>query len=161
MTSIIASKIFSTSGPASVKINRWKDEGFDVVFTNGCFDMLHRGHIEILEKASSLGDYLIVGLNSDASVKRLKGPSRPVMGEQDRAYLLAALSMVDMVIIFEEDTPQQLIEAIVPDVLVKGGDYTLEQIVGADTVKDHGGKVEIIKLLDGFSTSKIIEKISK
>lgn len=161
MTSSISDKIFSDYKKASRQVNRWKDLGFEVVFTNGCFDMLHRGHIEVMEKAAQLGDYLIVGLNGDDSVKRLKGPSRPVMGEQDRAYLLAALSFVDMVVIFGEDTPQQLIEAIIPDVLVKGGDYALEDIVGADTVMKHGGRVEIVKLLEGFSTSSIIKKIAK
>ena len=133
--------------------------GKKVVFTNGCFDILHLGHIDYLEKARSLGDALIVGLNSDDSVRRLKGSERPVNSEHARARLLAALSFVDAVCLFKEDTPGELIETILPDILVKGGDYTIETIVGAETVIQNGGKVETITLVDGFSTTGIIEKL--
>lgn len=128
-----------------------------VVFTNGCFDILHLGHVEYLAKARSLGDILIIGLNSDDSVKRLKGEKRPVNPEYARAMLLSALEFVDYVVVFEEDTPELLIKTICPDILVKGGDYSIETIVGADFVLANGGTVEIIPFVDGFSTSRIID----
>lgn len=131
-------------------------ESGKIVFTNGCFDILHLGHVEYLATARSLGDLLIVGLNSDRSVKRLKGEDRPVNPEYARASILAALEFVDYVVLFDEDTPYDLIEAIKPDVLVKGGDYNIDNIVGADLVLANGGKVEIVPLVEGFSTSKII-----
>jgi D-beta-D-heptose 7-phosphate kinase/D-beta-D-heptose 1-phosphate adenosyltransferase len=134
---------------------RWNFFGKKVVFTNGCFDLLHAGHIESLSQAASFGDILIVGLNSDASVKRLKGEQRPIQTEQNRATLLASLYMVDAVVIFEEDTPLELIKSIMPDVLVKGGDYTPETIVGAQEVLANGGKVEIIPLVAGLSTTHL------
>jgi len=133
--------------------------GKKVVFTNGCFDILHLGHIDYLEKAKRLGDVLIVGLNADVSVKRLKGPERPINDEYARARMLAALHFVDAVCLFNEDTPGELIETILPDILVKGGDYTIETIVGAETVMKNGGQVKTIDLVDGFSTTSIIEKL--
>ncbi|MDR1758224.1 MAG: D-glycero-beta-D-manno-heptose 1-phosphate adenylyltransferase [Bacteroidales bacterium] len=129
-----------------------------VVFTNGCFDILHLGHVEYLLKAKSLGDILVVGLNSDVSVKRLKGDNRPIHPEHARAMVLAALLFVDYVIIFEEDTPYNLIRYIAPDVLVKGGDYRAEDVVGADIMKTNGGKVVIIPLTEGFSTTRVLQK---
>lgn len=131
-----------------------------IVFTNGCFDILHRGHVDYLSAARSLGDILIVGVNTDASVKRLnKSPQRPINNENDRAYLLAALQVVDAVILFDEDTPYELIKMVQPDILVKGSDYKPEDIVGADIVKARGGEVVTIELTQGFSTSSIIQKI--
>src|SRR5690606_23152597 len=129
-----------------------------VVFTNGCFDILHRGHVEYLFAARALGDRLVVGLNADASVRRLKGPERPVNGEEDRAMVLAGLAAVDAVTVFEEDTPLALIEALLPDVLVKGGDYRLEEIVGAPQVAAAGGEVVIAPLVPGRSTTSILQR---
>jgi D-beta-D-heptose 7-phosphate kinase/D-beta-D-heptose 1-phosphate adenosyltransferase len=140
------------------KIAQWKILGKKIAFTNGCFDLLHPGHIASLMEAAQHGDYLIVGLNSDASVKRLKGPERPINTQESRALLLAALTMVDGVVLFEEDTPLELIKKIMPDVLVKGGDYTVEQIAGAREVIANGGKVVINPIVEGFSTTNIIEK---
>lgn len=131
-----------------------------IVFTNGCFDILHLGHITYLEEAKARGDFLVVGLNSDDSVARLKGNDRPIKDEHSRASILAALSSVDMVIIFEEDTPFNLIKAVGPTVLVKGGDYKKEDIVGADFVEKSGGIVEIISFLEGHSSSNFINKIN-
>ncbi len=130
-----------------------------VVFTNGCFDVLHLGHVEYLSEASELGDILVVGLNSDASVKRLKGADRPINSEHARATLLAALQFVNFVIIFKEDTPLQLIGKIVPHILVKGGDYAISEIVGADIVTKNGGLVKTIPLTEGFSTTNILNHI--
>lgn len=130
-----------------------------IAFTNGCFDILHRGHLEYLLKAANLADYLIIGLNSDASVSRLKGPERPLNKETDRAFALACLNFTDAIVIFEEDTPLYLIETIKPDVLIKGGDYLLENIVGANETLARGGKVEIIDFSIGYSTTGIIKKI--
>ncbi len=132
-----------------------------VVFTNGCFDILHRGHVSYLAKARQLGDLLVVGLNSDASVRRLKGPERPVNDEQARAHILAALEMVDYVVLFEEDTPYNLILKVKPDILVKGGDYVIDNIVGADFVRERGGQVLTIPFVDGFSTTSIIEQLKR
>lgn len=130
-----------------------------VVFTNGCFDILHFGHVCYLSAAKDLGDLLVVGLNSDASVQRLKGPARPINDGTARATVLAALQVVDFVIFFEEDTPEQLIEAVAPDVLVKGSDYQISDIVGADFVLKRGGEVKTIAFVDGFSTTGISEKL--
>jgi rfaE bifunctional protein nucleotidyltransferase chain/domain len=132
-----------------------------IVFTNGCFDIIHAGHVQYLEQAKALGDNLIVGLNSDASVKRLKGETRPVNGQQNRAIVLAALSSVDYVIVFDEETPYELIKAIQPDVLVKGGDWTEDRIVGADIVQAKGGKVISLPFVEGQSTTRIIETMKK
>jgi rfaE bifunctional protein nucleotidyltransferase chain/domain len=130
-----------------------------VVFTNGCFDILHLGHVEYLEAASQLGDVLVVGLNSDASVRQLKGPARPVLPQEARARILAALEFVEAVIIFDEETPEKLIEALRPDVLVKGGDYTEDQIAGASFVRSYGGEVVILPYIPGYSTTSLIQKI--
>ena len=137
----------------------WRVTGKTIAFTNGVFDILHAGHIASLSGAAAEADLLIVGINSDASVKRLKGPERPVNDEQSRCLLMASLVMVDAVVLFEEDTPIELITNILPDVLVKGGDYTLEQIVGAKEVMANGGRVVINKILEGFSTTGIIAKM--
>ena len=131
-----------------------------IVFTNGCFDVLHFGHVHYLLQAKALGDILVVGLNSDNSVRRLKGPSRPINGEQERAYVLAALACVDYVVVFGEDTPKELIETVRPDVLVKGGDYALDQIVGADFVTRNGGTVTTLPFVEGFSSTRIIEQLN-
>ena len=132
-----------------------------VVFTNGCFDILHRGHVSYLTRARALGDRLIVGVNTDASVRRLKGEGRPVVGQDDRAYVLAALACVDAVTLFDEDTPAQLIEALVPDVLVKGGDYTPEQVVGREIVERSGGRLVLLPFLSGRSTTQILNRIQR
>lgn len=130
-----------------------------IVFTNGCFDVLHFGHVHYLLEAKKLGDILVVGLNSDDSVRRLKGPERPINAEKERAFVLAALCCVDYVVLFEEDTPENLIKAVQPDVLVKGGDYALDQIVGADFVNQNGGTVTTIPFVEGYSSSRIIEQL--
>lgn len=136
-----------------------KESGKILVFTNGCFDIIHRGHITYLTEAKKLGDYIIIGLNSDSSVKIIKGESRPVNNETDRAYVLENLKPVDGVIIFEEDTPYNLIDAIKPDILVKGGDWNADEIAGADIVKKNGGKVVVIKYVDNYSTTSTINKL--
>jgi rfaE bifunctional protein nucleotidyltransferase chain/domain len=141
------------------QVNRWKLLNKTISFTNGCFDILHPGHIASLSDAARESDFLIVGLNSDGSAHRLKGAGRPVMDEKSRALMLASLLMVDAVVIFEEDTPLELIEIIKPDVLVKGGDYTIDQIVGAKEVIAAGGRVVINPIVPGFSTTGIIGKI--
>ena len=140
-------------------VKEWKGHKINVVFSNGCFDILHAGHVEYLEKARQKGDKLIVGLNSDKSVSSLKGPSRPVVDEISRSRILASLEFVDLVVIFDELTPKKLIEAIRPDILVKGKDYEISNIVGADFVLQNGGKVETIELTKGFSTTNVIGKI--
>ncbi|MDP2577571.1 MAG: D-glycero-beta-D-manno-heptose 1-phosphate adenylyltransferase [Candidatus Palauibacterales bacterium] len=132
-----------------------------VVFTNGCFDLIHRGHVELFLAARALGDRLVVGLNSDASVTRLKGPGRPLMPEPDRVACLAALESVDGVVVFEEDTPAALIEELQPDILVKGGDYEVEQVLGRDTVEARGGRVVIVPFLPGRSTTEIMQSAAK
>ncbi|MBS1500023.1 MAG: D-glycero-beta-D-manno-heptose 1-phosphate adenylyltransferase [Bacteroidetes bacterium] len=140
----------------------WRLRGDRIVFTNGVFDILHRGHVEYLEAAAALGNRLIVGLNTDASVRRLgKGPERPLNNEDSRARVLAALRCVDVVVLFDEDTPLELITALRPDVLVKGGDWAPDRIVGADVVKAAGGTVHSIPLTDGFSTTGLVERIRK
>lgn len=141
------------------KVNTWKFQDFKLVFTNGCFDILHLGHVEYLAKAAALGDKLIVGLNTDTSVQKLKGAERPLNPEYARAMVLASLFFVSAVVLFDEDTPYELIRQIQPDVLVKGSDYTPEQIAGADIVLANGGSVQTIGLVEGYSTSGIIEKI--
>ncbi|MBI5323712.1 MAG: D-glycero-beta-D-manno-heptose 1-phosphate adenylyltransferase [Ignavibacteriae bacterium] len=143
----------------SLLIRKLKTEGKKVVFTNGCFDIIHSGHITYLAKAKESGDILIIGLNTDDSVKRLKGKFRPVNNEKDRALVLDSLRFVDYVILFDEDTPYNLINEVKPDVLVKGGDYTIDTVVGSDIVKESGGEVIIIPLVEGKSTSGLIEKI--
>ncbi|QSE99343.1 D-glycero-beta-D-manno-heptose 1-phosphate adenylyltransferase [Fulvivirga lutea] len=137
----------------------WKGSGDEVVFTNGCFDILHLGHVDYLEKARALGDRLVVALNTDNSVKRLKGEERPLNNELSRARLIAALEFVDAVVYFSEDTPQNVIETLIPDILVKGNDYLAENIVGAEFVIKNGGRVETVPLVDGYSTTNLVEKI--
>lgn len=140
-------------------VNGWKIHSDVIVFTNGCFDILHRGHVEYLAQAAQLGHRLVVGLNSDSSVKRLKGDSRPINDWYARAEVLASLQWVDAVVGFDEDTPKNLIETTVPDLLVKGGDYKAEDVVGYDFVKANGGDTVIINFVDGYSTTNIIEKM--
>lgn len=130
-----------------------------VVFTNGCFDLLHRGHVHMLREAKAQGDLLIVAMNSDSSVKAIKGPSRPIMPAIDRVELIAAMEMVDYVVVYDEPDPYDLIAAIKPDVLAKGGDWSPDKIIGADIVEQHGGRVAVIPYLEGFSTTEIIERI--
>lgn len=155
----ISQKIF-TSSQILQTVAQWRVLAKTIAFTNGVFDILHPGHIFSLSQAAKEADYLIVGLNSDASVKKLKGEGRPVNDQGSRALLLASLVMVDAVVIFEEDTPLELIKAIMPDVLVKGGDYTIEQVAGAKEVISNGGRVVITPILDGFSTTAIISRTS-
>lgn len=157
-TSWIQSKIFLPEA-LSRKCNAWRGSGQKIVFTNGCFDLLHTGHLDYLARAASLGNRLIIGLNSDASVKRLKGPERPVNTEADRALALASLLVVDAVCLFEEDTPLGLVQAVKPDVLAKGGDYTPENIIGADFVKNQGGEVVVLPFVSGYSTTSLLQKI--
>ena len=131
-----------------------------VVFTNGCFDLIHLGHVKYLTQAADLGDVLIIGLNSDSSVKKIKGHSRPALDQESRALTLAAFSFVNNIVLFDEETPYKLIKQISPDILVKGGDYKPEEIVGYDVVKDNGGEVKILDFIKGYSTSYIIERIN-
>jgi D-beta-D-heptose 7-phosphate kinase/D-beta-D-heptose 1-phosphate adenosyltransferase len=154
------SKVFNRE-TICFKINQWRLLNKKIAFTNGVFDILHQGHIASLTEAASYGDVLIVGVNSDASVKRLKGETRPVNDENSRILLLSSLLMTDAVILFEEDTPLELIKLIMPDVIVKGGDYTVEQIAGAKEVLANGGEVKIVPIVEGFSTTGIIEKMKK
>ena len=137
----------------------WRAAGERIVFTNGVFDLLHRGHAEYLEEAASLGDRLVVGVNTDASVGRLKGPARPIVSEDERAELVGALACVDAVVLFDDDTPERLIGEVRPDVLAKGGDWKLEEIVGRELVESLGGRVVRVRLREGFSTSALIERI--
>lgn len=141
------------------KLVEWKSACKKIVFTNGCFDLLHVGHIAYLSEAASLGDILIVGLNSDSSVSQLKGPNRPVNNESSRSTMLASIFFIDAVVLFSEDTPLKLIKSINPDVLVKGGDYEVHRIAGAAEVLANGGEVKILSFLPGYSSSAIIEKI--
>jgi rfaE bifunctional protein nucleotidyltransferase chain/domain len=138
----------------------WRNQGQKIVFTNGCFDLLHLGHVDYLEKASELADRMVIGLNTDQSVSRLKGPSRPLQDEYSRARIMAALDFVDAVVLFDEPTPLKLIEAVSPDILTKGDDYTIENIVGADFVLGKGGRVVTVPLVQGYSTTNIVRKIS-
>lgn len=156
----LSEKIFNTIQLEEQNKN-WKTAGKKIVFTNGCFDILHKGHLEILTTSASFGDILVVGINTDNSVKRLKGPLRPINDEGFRSIMLASIQYIDAVILFDEETPLNLITLLKPDVLVKGGDYTVEQIVGADVVLKNGGEVKIVPIVKGFSTTKIIESIQK
>ncbi len=155
----IRAKILDVSS-ARRRVAAWRLPGARVVFTNGCFDLIHPGHLEYLAEARALGHYLVVGLNSDASVRRLKGENRPIMDQEARALLLASLSFVDAVVLFEEDTPLQLIEALRPDVLVKGGDYSIEGIVGVREVQGWGGEIKVLPFKEGYSTSAIVERMA-
>jgi D-beta-D-heptose 7-phosphate kinase/D-beta-D-heptose 1-phosphate adenosyltransferase len=145
---------------ATVQVQAWKALDQKIVFTNGCFDLLHPGHIHLLNEAKRGGDRLIVGLNSDESVRRLKGAGRPILSETDRAAVLGALNCVDLIVIFEEDTPIRLIETLEPDVLVKGSDYRLETVVGREIVEAYGGKVYLVPVVEGYSTTRLAEKVS-
>ncbi len=152
-------KALLTLEEAKAFVRFHQQQGRTVVFTNGCFDILHAGHVQYLNKAKALGDVLVVAINSDASVKRLKGEKRPINTQEDRAYLLKNLKAVDAVLLFEDDTPLSVIETLLPDVLVKGADWAVENIVGKDVVEAHGGSVQTISFLDGRSTTGTIEKI--
>lgn len=155
----IEKKIAYTAKEAENTLSLWRFKDDKIVFTNGCFDILHKGHIEYLAKAASLGTKLVIGLNTDASVKRLKGDSRPINDENARALLLASLVFVDKVILFDTDTPRDLIDFVQPDVLVKGGDYKPEEIVGYDIVKAKGGEIVTLDFVEGYSTTSLIEKM--
>lgn len=155
---VIESKILADDSLVR-QLTIWRFKGKKVVFTNGCFDLLHLGHVDYLSKAADLGDILIIGLNTDNSVQRLKGKNRPITDEKSRSMLLASLRFVDAVVLFDEDTPADLIKTIQPDVLVKGGDYRREDVVGFDTVTAKGGEVVILGLVPGYSTTSIEEKI--
>ncbi len=146
---------------ASQQVKAWQKEGQKVVFTNGCFDLLHLGHVDYLEKARNLGDKLVLGLNTDSSVSRFKGPERPLQDQNSRARVLASMQFIDLVVFFDEDTPQNLISELIPNVLVKGSDYLAENIVGADVVKKNGGEVKTIDFVPGYSTTRIVEKIKR
>lgn len=156
---ILTEKIMSLA-QAQQKVAEWKDRTLKVGFTNGCFDLLHMGHLKIIKESKSLCDRLIVAVNKDASVQRAKGPNRPIQNDITRASVLAALSDVDLVVLFEEDTPKNLIDALIPDVLIKGGDYTVETVVGAEVVQKNGGVVHLVDLVDGHSTTKTVHKIT-
>lgn len=154
----LAEKVVSLTD-LNVLVNTWKENGQKIVFTNGCFDLLHAGHIAYLSEAAALGDKLVVGLNSDYSVQKIKGPERPINNENTRSLILGSMFFIDAVVIFNEDTPLDLINTVIPDVLVKGGDYQIENIVGAKETIAHGGKVEVLTFLPGYSSTAIIEKI--
>jgi rfaE bifunctional protein nucleotidyltransferase chain/domain len=153
-----ASKILSLPQAISI-VAEWKKNGDKTVFSNGCFDIIHAGHVDYLEKAKQKGDYLIIGLNTDQSVSRIKGEDRPIVDEVSRSRVLAALEFVDAVVLFDEDTPYDLIKNLKPDILVKGKDYNISNIVGADLVLENGGKVETIELTEGLSTTIVVNKI--
>ncbi len=155
-----ADKIVSEQQAREI-VSGWKKNGKKVVFTNGCFDIVHLGHVDYLEKARNLGDKMVLGLNTDASVSRNKGPERPIVHEDSRSRVMAALEFVDLVVFFDAETPYELIKTLVPDILVKGNDYLAENIVGADVVIKNGGKVETVPLVQGYSTTNIVNKIKK
>ena len=155
---IVNHKLHSPAA-AAVQVQAWKAANQKVVFTNGCFDLLHPGHIHLINESKKCGNRLIVGLNSDDSVRRLKGMSRPILSENDRAAILGALDSVDLVIIFKEDTPLGLIDFLKPDILVKGGDYKIDQVVGREVVESYGGKVQLVEVLEGYSTTNIAKKV--
>lgn len=157
-TDWISSKIY-TRETLTQKCRQWQYQSRKIVFTNGCFDILHRGHLDYLAKAAQEGNRLIIGLNTDASVRKLKGPNRPVNNEADRAFALASLLMVDAICLFEEETPFDLIKLLKPDVLVKGGDYEFENIVGAKETVACGGRVEVIPFVEGYSTTSFIKRL--
>jgi len=156
----LKNKIFSLDN-LRPQVENWKATGKKVVFTNGCFDIVHQGHIEVLARTADLGTKLIVGLNSDSSIQKLKGKNRPIIQQQSRAILLASFSFVDAVVLFSEDTPINLISTLLPDVLAKGGDYEIETIVGHEIVYKNGGEVILVPFVNGFSSTTIIEKIKK
>jgi len=154
----LSSKVYNLDA-LTTQVEQWKATGNKVVFTNGCFDIIHRGHIEVLARTADLGDKLVIGLNSDQSIQKIKGEDRPIIDEQSRAILLAALSFVDAVVLFSEDTPLKLIGALLPNILAKGGDYKIKTIVGHEIILQNGGKVKLVPFVDGFSSTTIIDKI--
>lgn len=156
----IKSKIYSLSD-LKIQSDKWKENGEKIVFTNGCFDLVHRGHIEVLANTADLGDKLIIGLNSDSSIKELKGENRPIMDEISRSILLASLQFVDAIVFFSEETPYKLIETLIPDVLAKGGDYKVTEIAGNGVVLENGGEVILFPFIDGISSTNIVEKIKQ
>jgi D-beta-D-heptose 7-phosphate kinase/D-beta-D-heptose 1-phosphate adenosyltransferase len=158
MVSAATSKVLSKA-MLQRRLGVARRQGKRIVFTNGCFDLIHPGHIRYLRAAKALGDLLVIGLNSDASVRRLKGPTRPLVSQRDRAEVIAALEMVDYVTVFGADTPYELIKAVQPDILVKGGDWTPDRIIGADIVRARGGEVRSLKFAKGYSTSSLVERI--
>ncbi|HRO45506.1 D-glycero-beta-D-manno-heptose 1-phosphate adenylyltransferase [Agriterribacter sp.] len=157
---LISNKMLTFDGMRH-QVRRWRLLDKSIVFTNGCFDILHEGHLEILSQSAALGDILVVGVNTDNSVKKLKGENRPVNKELFRAKMLAALTIVDAVVLFDEPTPLELIRIIAPDTLVKGGDYAIDQVVGAEDVIKNGGEVKIVPLVKGYSTTALIQKIQE
>jgi len=157
----INSKVYKNIYSALPEIKEWHQQGRKIVFTNGCFDLIHIGHVLYLEEAKSLGDILVVGVNSDASVSQLKGPNRPIKDQYNRSHILAAFASVDMVVIFDDETPIDLIKSIKPSVLVKGGDWKPEQIVGSDFVLGDGGQVRSLRFVDGYSTTALEQKIKR
>jgi len=156
----IQHKVFDRQSLAR-ECNVWRATGKRIVFTNGCFDILHHGHLDLMARAADMGNILVVGINTDRSIGRIKNPGRPVTNELDRAFQVASLLCTDGVCLFDEDTPEELIKMVRPDVLVKGGDYTVDQIVGADFVKSIGGAVAVIPFVAGYSTTSIIDRIKK
>ncbi len=146
---------------ASKTVQNWQQLGLEVVFTNGCFDLIHYGHLHYLAEAKSLGQKLVVALNSDASISRLKGASRPIKDAKNRLHLMASLAVVDLVVLFEQDTPLELIKQLTPDILVKGGDWKVSQIIGNQWVVAHGGSVESLPFIEGYSTTRLVDKIGK
>ena len=158
---LIKDKIIFEKEDAFNLLQTWRFKEEKIVFSNGCFDIVHRGHLEYLASAASMGNRMIIGLNTDSSTQRLKGPTRPINDEYSRALLLASLGFVDMVILFEEDTPYNLIDFVQPDVLVKGSDYKAEDIVGYDIVKAKGGEIKTLDFIEGFSSTGIIKKIQR
>ncbi len=162
MTSLnqIRQKLFLKDKLAE-QIAAWKSEGMKIVFTNGCFDLIHPGHVDYLAKAASLGDKLIIAVNTDQSVQKLKGPDRPIQNQDSRAFILSAMEFTSAVVLFDEDTPAEIIALLKPDILVKGADYAVDQVVGADFVIKNGGSVVLLPYLKGFSTSAIEQKIRK
>ena len=156
-----AARKIKTLQEATAQVQGWQHAGHRVVFTNGCFDIIHLGHVDYLEKARMLGDKLVIGLNSDDSVSRFKGPERPLQDQTSRARILASMQFVDLVVFFNEDTPLTLISELKPNILVKGSDYLAENIVGADVVKKNGGVVKTIDFVPGYSTTRIVEKIKR
>jgi len=154
----IQKKIFSLD-ELKTQVDSWKKSGEKIVFTNGCFDIVHRGHIEVLARTADFGDKLIIGLNSDNSIKKLKGENRPIVNEKSRALLLASLTFVDVVVLFSEETPINLISTLLPNILAKGGDYDISTIVGHEVVQNNGGEVILVPFVDGFSSTDIIDRI--
>ncbi|MDB5020757.1 MAG: D-beta-D-heptose 1-phosphate adenosyltransferase [Pedobacter sp.] len=157
---LLSDKIVSLSKLSS-KLDEWRSAKKRIVFTNGCFDLLHAGHIAYLTDAAALGDILVLGLNSDRSVQRIKGPERPINDEKTRSAVLAGMFFIDAIVFFDEDTPLNVIKTVLPDVLVKGGDYKIEDIVGAQETVENGGEVQVLTFLPGYSSTAIIDKIRK